>query len=339
MEVDTILLGDCRDLLPHLPDDSVDLIFTSPPYADNRKGAYHGIPIEGYVDWFLPVSEELRRVLKPDGSFVLNIKERAVNGERQTYVLELILAMKKQGWLWTEEYIWYKKNSYPGKWPNRFRDAWERCLHFTRNKKFKMFQEAVMVPMGSWKDKRLENLSDTDRTRHESRAESGLGRRVANWVNREKAYPTNVLNFEIDSPSNVLHMATQCSNRNHSATFPIKLSSWFVQLFTAENDVVLDPFIGSGTTALSCLETNRRFIGIEIEDKYYQLAVQTVAEHQIKLDFTGSAPERTSPNGRHNETLSEDPTFGTASSSAIPLMESLLDESLSRPSASHAVDH
>ena len=311
METDTILLGDCRDLLPTLPDDSIDLIFTSPPYADNRKGSYQGFPIENYVERFLPISEEFRRVLKPDGSFVLNIKERAINGERQTYVLELILAMKKQGWLWTEEYIWHKKNSYPGKWPNRFRDAWERCLHFTRNRKFKMYQEVVMVEMGSWANKRLESLSDVDRTRHESRTESGLGRRVANWVGRNKAYPTNVLvtNVERVDDNTVLHMATQCSNRNHSATFPTELSSWFIRLFTAENDVVLDPFLGSGTTALSCIETNRRFIGMEIDPRYYQLASRTVTGHQIRYGFADNSNTEASLNDINRETPREDSTL------------------------------
>lgn len=127
-----ILHGDCRDLLKQLPDESIDLIITSPPYADQRKEVYGGIYPDHYVEWFLPIAAELKRVLKPSGSFVLNIKERVVGGERHTYVLELILAMRKQGWLWTEEYIWHKKNCYPGKWPNRFRDAWERLLHFSK---------------------------------------------------------------------------------------------------------------------------------------------------------------------------------------------------------------
>lgn len=100
------------------------------------------------MEWFLPISQELYRVLKPSGTFILNIKEKVVNGERHTYVIELILAMRKQGWLWTKEFIWHKKNSYPGKWPNRFRDAWERLLQFNKTRKFKMFQEAVMIPMG-----------------------------------------------------------------------------------------------------------------------------------------------------------------------------------------------
>ena len=131
-ELDKILKGNSLEKLKSLPDSCIDLIFTSPPYADNRGKTYKGIPIKGYVNWFLPISSELQRVLKNDGTFILNIKERAENGERQTYVLELILEMKNQGWLWTEEYIWHKKNCYPGKWPNRFRDAWERCLQFNK---------------------------------------------------------------------------------------------------------------------------------------------------------------------------------------------------------------
>jgi len=133
MEVRTDLyLGDCRDLLQNIPDNSVDLIFTSPPYADQRKKTYGGIPPNEYVDWFLPISAELLRVLKPEGTFCLNIKEKVVDGERSTYVLELILRMREQGWRWTEEFIWHKKNCYPGKWPNRFRDAWERILQYGR---------------------------------------------------------------------------------------------------------------------------------------------------------------------------------------------------------------
>jgi len=149
MEVTTnIVLGDCTEKLQDLANNSVDLIFTSPPYADQRKNSYGGIHPDKYVDWFLPISEELLRVLKPTGTFILNIKERVVNGERHTYVLELIMEMRRQGWFWTEEFIWHKKNSYPGKWPNRFRDSWERLLQFNKSKKFTMYQESVMVPMG-----------------------------------------------------------------------------------------------------------------------------------------------------------------------------------------------
>jgi site-specific DNA-methyltransferase (adenine-specific)/site-specific DNA-methyltransferase (cytosine-N4-specific) len=127
MKITTDLyLGDSKKELKKIKDNTVDLIVTSPPYADQRKSTYGGITHDKYVEWFLPISEQLLRVLKPSGTFILNIKEKVVDGERSTYVMELIIAMRKQGWLWTEEFIWHKKNSYPGKWPNRFRDSWER---------------------------------------------------------------------------------------------------------------------------------------------------------------------------------------------------------------------
>src|SRR5689334_331770 len=206
---DAIICGDCEKTLKQLPDNSIDLIVTSPPYADRRNHTYGGVHPDKYVEWFLPKAEEFKRVLKPTGTFILNIKERVHEGERHTYVLELVLALKKQGWLWTEEFIWHKKNSYPGKWPNRFRDAWERLLQFNKQKKFKMLQEEVMVNTGDWAKTRLRNLSTTDKTRDESRVGSGFGKKIENWLTRDKAYPTNVL-----------HLATECSNRDHSAAFP-----------------------------------------------------------------------------------------------------------------------
>ena len=104
-----IRVGDCLDVLKEFPDNFFDLIVTSPPYADSRSKTYGGIKPDKYVEWFLPRSEQFLRVLKPTGTFILNIKERVVIGERHTYVIELILEMRKQGWLWTEEFIWHKK--------------------------------------------------------------------------------------------------------------------------------------------------------------------------------------------------------------------------------------
>ena len=256
-----LLLGDCKELLSQLPSDSVDLIFTSPPYADQRKNTYGGHHPDHYVDWFLPIAKELYRVLKPTGTFVLNIKEKVVNGERSTYVLELIMEMKKQGWLWTEEFIWHKRNSYPGKWSNRFRDSWERLIQFNKQKKFNMYQESVMVPMGDWAQKRLKKLSPTDKIRDESKAGSGFGKNISHWVSRDKAYPTNVL-----------HLATECQNKKHSAAFPEQLPEWFIKLFTKEYDVVLDPFTGSGTTNIVAKKMMRHSIGIEKHLPYLDTA-------------------------------------------------------------------
>lgn len=272
----TIYQGDCLQKLRLLEDNSVDLIVTSPPYADQRKSTYGGISTKEYVKWFLPISKELLRVLKPTGTFILNIKEKVQNGERSTYVLELILEMRKQGWLWTEEFIWHKKNSYPGKWPNRFRDAWERLLQFNKNKKFNMYQETVMVPTGDWAKTRLRKLSETDQIRDNSKVGSGFGKNISNWVDREMAYPTNVL-----------HLATECNNKNHSAAFPSSLPEWFIKLFTKEGDVVLDPFMGSGTTNIVAQRMGRNSIGIEIQEQYYEMVKTNIKE----LNYTLFEPE------------------------------------------------
>jgi len=254
-----LLLGDAREQLKLIDDESVDLIVTSPPYADQRKDSYGGAPPDEYVNWFLPIGWELRRVLKPTGSFILNIKEKVVDGERSTYVIELILAMRKQGWLWTEEFMWHKKNSHPGKWPNRFRDSWERLIQFNKQKEFAMYQEAVMVPMGDWAKSRLRNLSETDKIRDNSKVGSGFGKNISNWVGRTMAYP-----------SNVLHMATECNNKEHSAAFPEDLPEWFIKLFTQKGDTVLDPFLGSGTTMFVANRLGRNCIGIEMRSDYYE---------------------------------------------------------------------
>lgn len=264
--------GDCLEILKNHPDNFFDLIVTSPPYADSREKTYGGIRPENYVGWFLPRSEQFLRVLKATGTFILNIKEKAVNGERHTYVLELILELRKQGWLWTEEFIWHKKNCHPGKWPNRFRDAWERCLQFNKTRDFKMFQETVMVPMGDWAKTRLKNLGKNDIIRFDSQAQSGFGKNISNWVGRTMAYPTNVL-----------HLATETGNKNHSATFPSALPEWFIKLFTETGDWVLDPFLGSGTTSEAAQKLKRNSVGIELLSEYVKLAKQKIKKEELPL--------------------------------------------------------
>ena len=267
-----VLLGDCEEILKEFPDSCIDLIFTSPPYADQRRSTYGGIRPDEYVNWFLPRARQFFRVLKPTGTFILNIKERVVDGERHTYVLETILKMREQGWLWTEEFIWHKKNSFPGKWPNRFRDNWERLIQFNKQRKFNMYQEAVMIPIGEWAKERLANLSETDKKRDESKVRSGFGKNVSNWVGRSMVYPTNVL-----------HIATECSNKEHSAVFPVELPAWFIKLFTLPGDVVLDPFIGSGSTAEAAIQLGRNFVGVDKNKEYVELSLRRVSEIQIQL--------------------------------------------------------
>ena len=252
---DKVYFGDCLDIMRDLPDDSIDLIVTSPPYADARKHTYGGVPPEQYVKWFSDRSEQMLRILKPTGSFVLNIKERAKDGERHTYVLDLILATKREvGFRWVEEYMWHKTTAAPGKWKYRFRDSWERLLHFSKTKDLKMNQDAVQVPIGDWTGKRLKNMNQNDLTRQESATKSKVGRCIANWEGKSLVYPTNVL-----------HKSPVAHNTGHSAAFPEWLPEFFIKLFTEEGDIVLDPFLGSGTTYRVAARMNRKPVGIEMD--------------------------------------------------------------------------
>jgi site-specific DNA-methyltransferase (adenine-specific) len=289
-----IFEGNCFDIIKEVPSDSINLVITSPPYADKRKRFYDSVHPKDYVEWFLPISDELQRVLKKRGSFILNIKEHPRDGERDTYVIELILALKKRGWYWIEEYCWYKKNSFPGKWSNRFRDSWERCLHFTLEKDFDMYQDAVKVPIGDWAEKRFKSMTEKDFVRHVSGTNGSLSRNVSNWLDRKKVFPHNVLVFDeehyltadeqqLDSVPNLIEFATVCYNKKHSAAFPIELPSWFILLFTQKGDVVLDPFLGSGTTAVAASLLERKYIGIEKNADFVVDAKSSLLEvYQIK---------------------------------------------------------
>ena len=134
-----------------------------------------------------------------------------------------------------------------------------------------MYQDTVRVPMGNWAKTRLRRLSDTDKTRDESRVGSGFGKKIENWVDRSLAYPDNVL-----------HMATECANRSHSAAFPEALPEWFIKLFTQANDVVLDPFMGSGTTLRVAQRLQRNAVGIDIVQDYCDRACEQLTQSQPK---------------------------------------------------------
>lgn len=251
VQLNTINYGDAFQLIRDLPDASVDLIFTSPPYAQQRKNTYGGVPAAQYVDWFMPMSAELYRVLKPTGSFVMNLKEHCEQGERSIYVLELILALKQAGWKWTEEYIWHKSTSFPGYWPNRLRDAWERLLHFTKQKKFAMYQDSVKKPIGDWAKNWKPRAKDYQRDYNAT--QSGFSRVRAAWEGKDTVLPDNVL-----------YEAPVSSNKGHSAVMPEAIAEFFVKLFTTQDDLVLDPFAGSGTTLRVAHALGRQSVGFEI---------------------------------------------------------------------------
>jgi site-specific DNA-methyltransferase (adenine-specific) len=255
-----LITGDCEEMLRGLPDGVVNLIVTSPPYADQRPD---GIAPDRYVNWFLPKSAEFLRVLSPEGTFILNIKERVVNGERSTYVMELVMALRKQGWKWTEEFIWHKRNSHPGKWPNRFRDSWEHLHQFNRSKSFYMNQDAVKIPIGDWAPIRLSHMKGNDFMRRKARTGSGFGTNYSHWLGKPMVYP-----------SNVIHTATESGYKAHNAAFPISIPDFFIRLFTDEEGLVLDPFSGSGTTVQAARALGRNAIGIDVLPQNSSIALE-----------------------------------------------------------------
>ncbi|MBI4295474.1 MAG: site-specific DNA-methyltransferase, partial [Chloroflexi bacterium] len=133
-------------------------------------------------------------------------------------------------------------------------------------------------------ERRLTKLSETDKIRDESKVGSGFGKNISHWLTRRYAYPTNVL-----------HLSTECANRGHSASFPLALPSWFIKLFTEEGDVVLDPFMGSGTTAIASTQLNRHYLGIEMMEKYCLLANEAISKVGNGHKTTGSLNQRVSP--------------------------------------------
>ena len=139
-----------------------------------------------------------------------------------------------------------------------------------------MYQENVMVPMGEWAKSRLKNLSETDKIRDDSKVGSGFGKKISNWTSRKFAYPTNVL-----------YLATECNNKNHSAAFPKELPEWFIKLFTQEGDIVMDPFMGSGTTITVSQQMNRNSIGIEIVPEYCDMVCASLGVEKHKTRDNG----------------------------------------------------
>jgi site-specific DNA-methyltransferase (adenine-specific) len=258
----TVYCMECPAALRGMESSSVDLVVTSPPYVESRKEAYGGMPADKYVEWFLPISAELLRVLKPNGSFVLNIKEGVDAGERQIYVLELVLALRQQGWLWVDEFIWHKTNPFPTGNKNRLKDGFERCYHFAKTKNFKFFPNEVRAKSTSkWAgcNERRKNKGAYASTNGSG---MNMGRRIVG---------------ELVRPSNLLTMPSSCINIGHPAVFPVELPEFFVKLMTEPGDLVLDPFIGSGSTALAARGLGRRYEGVERSEDYLHLCAERLA--------------------------------------------------------------
>ncbi len=255
-----VIEGDSRDVLRRLPPGRFNLIVTSPPYADARRNHYDSIRPALYPEFMKSFHEAFWRILADDGSFVLNIKDKVVNGTRDRFVWHTVEALQTLGWRCVDDYIWVKPNAMPGKWSNRLRDEWEYCFHLTKSKNFAMYQDAVRRPIGKWAEARLRNLTGKSAQRHDSENGSGFGRDLRRWLNVDSVLPGNTITVPLVG-----------KNVGHPAVFPIALPEFFIKLFTKEGDWVLDPFAGSGSTGVAARNLRRNVVLIDRKPEYIEL--------------------------------------------------------------------
>jgi DNA modification methylase len=285
-----LVCGDCRDrnTLDALFASSLraNVCITSPPYATQREydssSGFKPIPPEEYVGWYADVSAGVESVLAPEGSYFLNIKEHADEGERSLYVKDLVIAHRRQwGWRFVDEFCWRKTdNGVPGGWGNRFKNAWEPVFHFARQQQIKFRPEAVGHESA--------DCFDYSPNNPKSRSGSGLlgtGARgaAADGGKNQGAWGRTRSSLASDSegrhtglarPSNVIEVKSESSQGSHSAPFPRALVEFFVLAFSDPGDVVFDPFMGSGTTMAAAELLGRAGYGTEISPAYCDVIVR-----------------------------------------------------------------
>ena len=262
-----LIQGDCLIEMENIPDKSIDLIFTSPPYADRREKCYNSVSSDKYIEWFKPMAVEFKRILKSTGSFFLNIKPHTDNGERSLYVMELVIALKKEiGFNFMDELCW-TKNAFPGKHNGRFKNGFEPIYHFTKGD----ISNIIFNPTACGTLMKEESIARTYRKQcGPPKNGSGMtGMNTTNIRNLEFARPSNVIN--INNVSNQFD-----DKQKHPATFPEDLVDFFIKSFTNENDLVMDPFLGSGTTGIVSKKLGRDFIGIELDPDYFKIAEKRI---------------------------------------------------------------
>jgi site-specific DNA-methyltransferase (adenine-specific) len=252
------VIGDCLDVLRALASESVDLAITSPPYDGQPKyGNGEQYERDWYAGFFLEVTREIHRVLRPHGSFVLNYRSKRHNGERGTLQYELVFWLRGQGFKFCEDFVWGKPSPPPGKFNRFLKDAVEYCFHFAKTSDWQFFPEHCLTP-ARWDAKDRERRKKLSHNYVRVNAPSGQGRK------RVQAGPDMV------RPSTLLHLEPEFSPNptKHPARFPLALPTFFVNLLSQPGQLVIDPFGGTGTTALAAEKLGRRWLVSELDASY-----------------------------------------------------------------------
>ena len=279
--------SDCRDrdaVLRLFAGARAALCLTSPPYASQREydaeSGFTPVPPEKYSGWFRPVADNIAAVLAPGGSYCLNIKAHADQGERSLYVMDLVLAHKRQwGWRFIDEFCWRKTdNGVPGGWNNRFKNAFEPLYHFCREPQIKFRPTAV----GHLSDDCFDYSADNPK----STSGSGLlGTGARGSAAGKRGSASNDGRFAgIARPSNVIEVKSESSQGSHSAPFPRALVEFFVKAFTDAQDCIFDPFLGSSTSIAAAHVLGRVGYGCEISPAYCDISLRRL------MALTGETP-------------------------------------------------
>ena len=288
-----LICGDCRDAAvvgTLMAGANANVAITSPPYATQREydptSGFKPVPPEEYVDWYRAVAAAVEAVLADDGSYFLNIKAHADEGERNLYVMDLVLAHRRAwDWRFVDEFCWRKTdNGVPGGWQNRFKNAWEPVFHFCRQQQIKFRAEAVSHASDDCFDYSPDNPKSTSGSgllgtgaRGDAAGKPGAGDNAGRHRGAAR-------------PSNVIEVKTESSQGSHSAPFPRALVEFFVKAFSDPGDVVFDPFLGSGTTMAAAHVLGRAGYGCEISPAYCDVILRRIgdlAETEPVLADTG----------------------------------------------------
>jgi len=256
-----LLCGDCRshsDVEKLLAGRKINVAVTSPPYASQRKydesSGFKPIQPDEYVEWYSDVAANIMVNLADDGSYFCNIKEHCDDGQRSLYVKDLTLAhVREWGWRFVDELIW-KHEGIPGKWPNRFKNQWEPCLHFSASASIKMRHDSV-----SHESERSGSYNGEDGTT--STGNVGFKGKVGKGT----AYPGNCIEIN--------HGVGRDDDSKHPAKFPVALPEFFIKAFSDNADMIFDPFMGSGTTMIAAEKNGRHSCGTEISPMYCDVIV------------------------------------------------------------------
>jgi DNA modification methylase len=283
-----LICGDCRDLAAVqelLAGARANVVITSPPYASQRTydpaSGFKPICPEEFTTWYSGVAANIAAILADDGSYFLNIKEHAEDGQRNLYVKKLAIAHVEQwGWRFVDELCWRKTDDgVPGGWGNRFKNAWEPIHHFCRHQEIKFRPKAV----GHWSDDCFDYSPNNPKSTSGSGllgtgprgAAADLGKNHDSWqTTRRNANNIEGRHGGIARPSNVIEVKTESSQGSHSAPFPRALVEFFVKAYSDPGDLIFDPFLGSGTTIAAAHVLGRNGYGSEISTAYCDVIVQ-----------------------------------------------------------------